>query len=155
MILGFDWLSSFSPMQVHWAQKWISIPYQGTTAMIYGDDSVLPVGSIIQLTVIQVQQSAVPAPLLPAIQEILTEFAALFEPPVGLPPSRDCDHSIPLIPGAQPVFIRPYRYAPILKTEIERQVSDMLQQGIIQPSSSAFASPVLLVKRRILVGVSV
>jgi tRNA A37 N6-isopentenylltransferase MiaA len=46
------------------------------------------------------------------------------------------------------VFVRPYRYAPILKTKIERQVSDMLQQGIIQPSSSSFASPVLLVKKK-------
>lgn len=27
MILGIDWLSSFSPMQVHWAQCWLSIPY--------------------------------------------------------------------------------------------------------------------------------
>ncbi|CAD6211893.1 unnamed protein product [Miscanthus lutarioriparius] len=29
MILGLDWLSSFSPMQVHWQQKWIAIPYNG------------------------------------------------------------------------------------------------------------------------------
>jgi predicted aspartyl protease len=27
MILGIDWLSSFSPMQIDWAQRWISIPY--------------------------------------------------------------------------------------------------------------------------------
>ena len=27
MILGLDWLASFSPMQVHWDQKWIAIPY--------------------------------------------------------------------------------------------------------------------------------
>jgi hypothetical protein len=148
MILGIDWLSSFSPMQVHWAQKWISIPYQGETVVLLGDASELPVGSVIQLSVIQDHDSEGSAPVIPAVQELLAGFAPLFEKPVGLPPSRDCDHSIPLIPGAQPVFIGPYRYAPMLKTEIERQVHDMLQQGIIQPSCSAFASLVLLVKKK-------
>ena len=42
----------------------------------------------------------------------------------------------------------PYRYAPALKTEIERQVQHMLDQGIIQKSNNAFASPVLLVKKK-------
>lgn len=65
-------------------------------------------------------------PALPQIVAVLQEFEHLFTP-TELPPSREHDHSIPLIPGAQPVFIRPYRYAPVLKTEIERQVSDMLQ----------------------------
>ncbi|CAD6238507.1 unnamed protein product [Miscanthus lutarioriparius] len=43
MILGLDWLASFSPMQVHWAQKWISIPYEGATAILLGDSADLPV----------------------------------------------------------------------------------------------------------------
>ena len=59
------------------------------------------------------------------------EFDIIFQEPTELPPPRSCDHSIPLIEGANPVFIRPYRYAPILKIEIERQVTDMLQHGII------------------------
>jgi hypothetical protein len=34
-----------------------------------------------------------------------------------------------------------------VKDELERQCRDMLQQGIIRPSSSTFSSPVLLVKK--------
>ena len=67
----------------------------------------------------------------PVVQPLLEEFAHLFTPPLGLPPSRNCDHTIPLIASAQPIFVRPYRYAPILKSEIEKQVNDMLQQRII------------------------
>jgi hypothetical protein len=53
-------------------------------------------------------------------------------------PPRACTHTIPLIPGATPFAIRPYRYAPALKYEIEQQVQEMLQAGLIQPSTSAF-----------------
>lgn len=79
---------------------------------------------------------------------LLHEFAAVFTPPSEYPPPRSCDHEIPLIQGAKPVFVRPYRYPPALKDEIEQQMSDMLAKGFIQPSVSAFSSPVLLVKKK-------
>ena len=53
-----------------------------------------------------------------------------------------------MLPGAQPVHIRPYRYAPALKTEIEQQVKEMLSSGIIKSSQSEFSSPVILVKKK-------
>jgi hypothetical protein len=27
LIVGMDWLEQFSPMQIHWLQKWMMIPY--------------------------------------------------------------------------------------------------------------------------------
>lgn len=85
--------------------------------------------------------------LAPKMQRLVTSFSNLFEKPTTLPP-RSCNHTIPLILGAQPIFIRPYQYPTSMKDEIEHQVKDMLSQGIIQPSSSAFASPILLVKKK-------
>ena len=80
-----------------------------------------------------------------AVTALLEEFAELFEEPHGLPPQRSFDHAIDLLPGVTPVNIRPYRYNPVQKDEIEAQVVDMLNQGIIQIIGSPFASPVLLV----------
>jgi hypothetical protein len=82
------------------------------------------------------------------IQVLLEQVHVLFEEPNGLPPSIACDHEIPLVPGANPVNIRPYRYPPAQRDEIERQVAYMLAKGIIQPSHNLFSSPVLLVKKK-------
>jgi hypothetical protein len=53
-----------------------------------------------------------------------------------------------LLPGAKPVNVKPYRYSPQQKTEIEKQVQEMLAVGLIQHSTSPFASPVILVKKK-------
>lgn len=84
----------------------------------------------------------------PEIAAHLSEFESVFAPPTGYPPARHCDHAIPLIPGASPINVRPYRYPPAIKDEIERQVTEMLKSGVIQPSSSHFSSSVLLVKEK-------
>lgn len=90
-----------------------------------------------------------PNPVIPPeIQQLLTQYQHLFKPPTELPPRRPCDHSIPQLPGAQPVASRPYHYSPILRSKIETQVNEMLQSGLIRPSTSAFSSPVLLVRKK-------
>jgi hypothetical protein len=67
--------------------------------------------------------------------------------PVGLLPPRRPNHKIHLLPDSLPVVVHPYRYPQLVKNELERQCCDMLQQGIIRLSSSAFSSLVLLVKK--------
>ena len=71
----------------------------------------------------------------------------MFSKPAGLPPPRALEHRIDLKPGTGPVKVRPYRYPVSQKTEIERIVADLLQSGLIQPSSSPFSAPVILVKK--------
>lgn len=61
------------------------------------------------------------------------------------PPSRECDHKIPLMNSQVFVNSRPYRYPFYQKNEIERQIKEMLVVGIIRDSSNFFVSPVILV----------
>jgi hypothetical protein len=51
------------------------------------------------------------------------------------------------MPGSVPVNSKPYRYSPFHKDEIERQVTTLLHASLITPSTSPFASPVLLDKK--------
>jgi hypothetical protein len=88
-----------------------------------------------------------PEPVPAQVQAVLDQFASVFATPTGLPPRRRFDHVIPLIPGARPVSVRPYRVVPELKTEIEKQVAELIEQGVIQPINSPFSSPVILVKK--------
>jgi hypothetical protein len=81
------------------------------------------------------------------LDELLASFGDVFAEPQGLPPLRASDHCITLKPGAQPVAVRPHRYPASHKDELERQCAAMMDQGIIRCSSSAFSSPVLLVKK--------
>lgn len=148
-IVGMDWLTQFSPMNVHWGQKWMAIPYAGSTTMLFGDMEQLPEGSLLQIFSAQVQSAHDASDVVPAeVQQVMDKFASVFAVPIELPPQRACDHTIPLVNGASPVSLRPYRFAPALKDEIERQIRDMLASGIIQKSTSPFSSSVLLVKKK-------
>ncbi|WVZ62826.1 LOW QUALITY PROTEIN: hypothetical protein U9M48_012526, partial [Paspalum notatum var. saurae] len=147
MIVGLAWLGQHSPTKVHLAQQLLSIPYHGSTMILYGVLGQLPTSSLIQLCSISQSVDATLAVHSLVVQGILDEFADLFTPPDMLPPEWSFDHSIPLIAGASPVNIRPYLYAPTLKDEIERQVAKMMAADTIQKSSSQFSSPMLLVKK--------
>jgi hypothetical protein len=57
------------------------------------------------------------------LSTLLEEFRDLFEQPSALPPTRLFDHHIPLIPSSIPVNARPYKYSPLHKNEIEKQIS--------------------------------
>jgi hypothetical protein len=84
----------------------------------------------------------------PEVQAILDQFPEVFATPTGLPPTRACDHRIPLIPGAQPVNLGAYRHKPELKSEIKCQVEELLESGVIQRSTNHFSSPAILVKNK-------
>ena len=85
----------------------------------------------------------------PVAQTIRTEFADVFSERLeGLPPDRHLFHTIPLYSDHAPPSRPAYRLALPELEEAQKQVADLLAQGLIQPSCSPFSSPVLFVKKK-------
>ncbi|GKB95809.1 putative reverse transcriptase domain-containing protein [Tanacetum coccineum] len=66
----------------------------------------------------------------------------------GLPPTRQVEFQINLIPGAAPVARAPYRLAPSEMKELSEQLKELSDKGFIRPSSSPWGAPVLFVKKK-------
>ncbi|GJZ13315.1 putative reverse transcriptase domain-containing protein [Tanacetum coccineum] len=66
----------------------------------------------------------------------------------GLPPIRQVEFQIDLVPGAAPVARAPYRLAPSEMEDLSTQLQELSDKGFIRPSSSPSGALVLFVKRR-------
>ncbi|KAA3460383.1 DNA/RNA polymerases superfamily protein [Gossypium australe] len=77
------------------------------------------------------------------------EFSDVFpEELLGLPPDREVEFSIDLLPGTAPVSIAPYRMASKELVELKAQIQELLDRGFIRPSVSPWGAPVLFVKKK-------
>lgn len=83
-----------------------------------------------------------------ALDKLLDTYADVFAVPTTLPPARSCDHTIVLKEGTSPISLKPYRYQAIQKDVIESMTQELLDSGVIRNSQSAFAAPVVLVKKK-------
>ncbi|GJZ72981.1 putative reverse transcriptase domain-containing protein [Tanacetum coccineum] len=66
----------------------------------------------------------------------------------GLPPTRQVEFQIDLVPGAAPVARAPYRLAPSEMKELSEQLKELSDKGFIRPSSSPWGALVLFVKKK-------
>ncbi|GJV23422.1 putative reverse transcriptase domain-containing protein [Tanacetum coccineum] len=80
---------------------------------------------------------------------VVTEFPEVFpEDLPGIPPTRQVEFRIDLVPGATPVARAPYRLAPSEMKELAEQLQELTDKGFIRPSSSPWGAPVLFVKKK-------
>ena len=82
---------------------------------------------------------------IPVVCEFLDVF--LEELP-GLPPDRDVEFAIELIPRTPPISRRPYRMPPNELAELKKQLQDLLTKGLIRPSSSEWGCLALFMKKK-------
>ncbi|CAD6254940.1 unnamed protein product [Miscanthus lutarioriparius] len=84
LILGIDSLELYSPMEVHWQAKWLSIPYKGDTVVLQGLTSVSDTELVVQLLAVEAPNSNHDAVQLPDdIAALLAEFPSVFQLVLG------------------------------------------------------------------------
>nr|GEV92646.1 putative reverse transcriptase domain-containing protein [Tanacetum cinerariifolium] len=82
---------------------------------------------------------------VPIVQYFLEVF---LEDLPGIPPTRQVEFQIDLVPGVAPVARAPYRLAPSEMKELSDQLKELADKGFIRPSSSPWGAPVLFVKKK-------
>ena len=81
--------------------------------------------------------------------QVLQEFKDVFPDEIpGLPPKRDINFIIEVVPGAAPVYKTAYRMSTLEMLELKMQLQELLEKKYIRPSVSSWGAPVLFVKKK-------
>jgi hypothetical protein len=80
---------------------------------------------------------------------VVQDFPDVFpEELPGMPPDRDIEFLIELLPGTPPISKRPYRMPVNELVELKKQIVEIQAKGFIRPSSSLSGAPVLFVEKK-------
>ncbi|GJR87691.1 putative reverse transcriptase domain-containing protein, partial [Tanacetum coccineum] len=167
VIIGMDWLAKYHAVIVC-DEKLVRVPFGDKTLIFHGDgsnnghESRLNIISctkaqkyllegcpifLAQVTMKEAEDKSKEKQLeeVPIVQDFPEVFP---EDLPGIPPTRQVEFQIDLIPGAAPVARAPYRLAPSEMKELSDQLKELSDKGFIRPSSSPWGAPVLFVKKK-------
>ncbi|XP_027337039.1 uncharacterized protein LOC113850671 [Abrus precatorius] len=147
VILGMDWLSS-NCLLLDCKEK----------ALIFGDNTprnsrllymgetrnIVETKAFMVLFFVEIDK-IMKAEYIPLVQYFLEVFP---KDVIELPPKREIEFTIDLIPGANPISIAPYRMSLVELAEVKKQVEDLLQKQFVRPSVLPWGALVLLVKKK-------
>ncbi|KAJ9511484.1 hypothetical protein QJQ45_029848 [Haematococcus lacustris] len=122
------------------AARWLRKGGRAVVAVISPDGSATPEP--------EVTPHNLPDAIKAQLDSLLTEYSDVFTPLTGLPPERPVGHTTPLEPGNRPAATPMYRLSKPEHDELKQQIQDLLAKGMIEPSSSPYASPVLFGQKK-------
>ncbi|GKD29769.1 putative reverse transcriptase domain-containing protein, partial [Tanacetum coccineum] len=137
--VGMDWLSN-QKVVIVCHEKIFMIPVEeGKVLCVQGERNVKKTKTLMSTKANEPTLSDIP---------IVRDFEDVFSDDLsGLPPQRQVEFRIDLIPRATPVAKPPYRLAPSEMQELSEQVQELQDKGFIQPSHPPWGAPVLFVKK--------
>jgi hypothetical protein len=134
VILGMDW------MKEHWAViqcKALTTP-KGDKISVEVAVQAPPTATVNQLDDEANDQN-----------RVVDEFPDVFpDDLLGMPPNRDIEFIIELLPGTAPIAKRPYRMGVDELEELKKQIKELQDKGFIRPSSSSWGAPVIFVDKK-------
>jgi hypothetical protein len=164
LILGKPWLTRHNP-HIDWTKNEVTLIQDGVNITIKPDKTQTRT-PIATLSAIQFKKAlkkatcAFVALIRPkkedkklsiseSVKLLLNKYKDVFPDKLpGLPPSRDHDHEIKLVPDAAIPKKKMYRMSPLEIEAVKKELNELIERGAIQPSKSPFGSPVLFVKKK-------
>ncbi|KAH0725447.1 hypothetical protein KY284_001312 [Solanum tuberosum] len=155
IILGMDWLHSCYT-SVDCRIRIARFQFPDEPIFEWKGSSLAPMGRFISYLkaikmiskvylyhLVRVKDLSSETPTLESIP-VVNEFPEVFpEDLPGVPPEREIDLGIDLLPNTQSISIPPYIRAPAELKELKEQLKDLLDKGFIRPSISPWGAPVL------------
>ncbi|GJR90850.1 putative reverse transcriptase domain-containing protein [Tanacetum coccineum] len=166
VIVGIDWLAKYHAV-IDCAEKIVRIPWGNETLIVHGNGSNQGNGTrlniisctkthkylkghhvfLANITAKETEDRSGEKRLEDV--PIVRDFPEVFpEELPGLPPTRQVEIQIDLMPGAAPVARAPYQLALFEMKELSEQLQELSNKGFIRPSSSPWGAPVLFVKKK-------
>lgn len=162
-MLGIQWLSHINPY-IDWRTRIIQFKHKNRQHVLRPTNHVadnttntantltvnqLSPSTLYSHSVGQLHSAAIVSPAQ-LTQQLLTEFGDVFpdQLPASLPPRRQINHSIQLIEGHKPPTTSPYKMNTVELLELKKQLTELLKQGFIRPSTSSYASGCLFVTKK-------
>jgi hypothetical protein len=137
VILGMDWLTKHRG-NIAYAERAVTVTnHQGLTV------TCLIQPSLSDSIVNHIQAES------PKDVPVVQEFADVFPDELpGMPPERDVEFTIDLVPGTKPIAKNAYQLAAAELAELKKQLEELQQKGFIRPTASPWGAPVLFVKKK-------
>ncbi|KAH0679464.1 hypothetical protein KY284_020549 [Solanum tuberosum] len=160
VILGMDWLHAcYASIDCRTRVVKFQIPNE--PVIEWSSSSAVPKGRFISYLkarklvlkgciyhLVRVNDSSVEVPPIQSVP-IVRDFPEVFPDDLpGVPPEREIDFGIDIIPDTRPISIPSYRMAPAELKELKEQLKDLLDKGFIRPSVSLSGAPVLFVRKK-------
>jgi hypothetical protein len=141
VVLGMDWLSA-NTVYIGCAEKNLFIPTETSaesralTALLQNTHQMIQyLGASSKCFSVLFTVDPEPS-LSPSDIPIVSEFLDVFPDDImNLPPEREVEFSIDLVPGSQPISVAPYRMSPLELHELKSQLEELLQKHFIRPVS--------------------
>jgi hypothetical protein len=140
VILGMDWLEE-NGSQIDCKEKTVSLKSPGGGRILYqGDRHAHIEVQLLLNTLKEAKLKDIP---------VVNEFQDVFPKELpGMPPDREIEFTIDLIPRTTPIAQAPYKMGPEELVELKEQLDELEQKGFIKESISPWGTPVIFVDKR-------